>query len=120
LNPATSFWANRVKALGAGVRVKSLSADDMTDAWKKLTRNRMMKEKAELISQQIQAENGVQQAIQFIYSYMGSSLEARGGHGSKAEDLMAKADASDEAGKDASTVTKLVNKVSVLVDKMSV
>lgn len=31
------FWANRVNNLGAGLRVKSLSGEDMAAAWKEAT-----------------------------------------------------------------------------------
>lgn len=60
------FWASRVQKLGAGVRLSSLSANDIARAFSSVTRHRIMKERAEDIGKQIRAEDGVGDAIAFI------------------------------------------------------
>lgn len=67
-----TVWAKRVNALGAGLRVKSLGAHDLTDALVKGTqstcvcdcrsgadRDSIMREKAEIVGAKLRAEDGV-------------------------------------------------------------
>lgn len=72
-----TFWAQRVHKLGAGLRVKSLSADDMADALKEAVNDRVMKEKADIVGKQLRKENGVANAIKFIYQYWDKAVEER-------------------------------------------
>jgi len=64
------FWASRVHKLGAGLRVDSLSSSDLSAALMKATSDRVMKEKASAVGERIQAEDGVHNAINAIYTYM--------------------------------------------------
>lgn len=61
------FWSQRVAKLGAGVRVKSLSAEDLTDALIRVRDDRVMREKAQQVGEQIRKERGVEAAVDFIY-----------------------------------------------------
>lgn len=64
------FWAERVSRLGAGLRIDSLSANTLAEAFKKATSDRIMREKADQVKERIQAEDGPTRAVQFIYQYM--------------------------------------------------
>jgi sterol 3beta-glucosyltransferase len=60
------FWSARVQRLGVGIKLASLTANDISKAFTAATRNRIMQEKAEDIGNQIRAEDGCGDAIQFI------------------------------------------------------
>ncbi|KAF8208904.1 hypothetical protein K438DRAFT_1917258 [Mycena galopus ATCC 62051] len=64
------FWASRVQKLGAGLRVRSLHAQDFSEALIEATTSRVMKEKAVAVGQKIRAEDGVHTAIHTIYTYL--------------------------------------------------
>ncbi|KAA1469801.1 UDP-Glycosyltransferase/glycogen phosphorylase [Dentipellis sp. KUC8613] len=64
------FWASRVQRLGAGLRVSSLRVNEVADALTKATTDRIMKEKAASVGERIRREDGVQTAIQAIYTYL--------------------------------------------------
>ncbi|KAF5314999.1 hypothetical protein D9619_007125 [Psilocybe cf. subviscida] len=64
------FWASRVQKLGAGLRVPSLHASDLSDALIKATRSEVMKAKAASVGEQIRQENGVHTSIHAIYTYL--------------------------------------------------
>lgn len=67
------FWAGRLQKLGAGARIGSLDSDDIAEALKKATTDRIMKEKAADVGTSIRAEDGVRNAISFIESHLESS-----------------------------------------------
>lgn len=57
------FWAQRVAKLGAGARVASLEAHDITEALKKAAQDRITVEKATAVGEKIRREKGVEKAI---------------------------------------------------------
>jgi sterol 3beta-glucosyltransferase len=61
------FWSGRVAKLGAGLRVKSLQADDLADCLKKASGDRLLREKAEQVGDMIRRERGIEEATVFIY-----------------------------------------------------
>ena len=97
------FWAKRVQALGAGLRVKSLGANDLTEALTKGTRTVQLKEKAEIVGAKLRDEDGVANAIRWIYSMLPRAAVERGGiapgvkemQQKRQESLKANADATD-------------------------
>ncbi|CAL1713004.1 unnamed protein product [Somion occarium] len=64
------FWASRVQKLGAGLKVPSLRVGDLADALTRATSDRIMKEKAAMVGEKIRSEDGVLNAIQFMYVYL--------------------------------------------------
>ncbi|VEU22678.1 DEKNAAC103744 [Brettanomyces naardenensis] len=64
------FYASRVEDLGCGVVLKELNCHSLAVALKEVTTNKRIQEKAKLIGKKIRAENGVQNAINAIYSEM--------------------------------------------------
>ncbi|PLW44886.1 hypothetical protein PCASD_09154 [Puccinia coronata f. sp. avenae] len=70
-----TFWADRVARLGAGLKIDSLSVNILCEAFKKATSDRIIKEKAEQVKEQIQAEDGPSRAVQFIYQHLDFALE---------------------------------------------
>ncbi|ORY35482.1 hypothetical protein BCR39DRAFT_461494 [Naematelia encephala] len=60
------FWALRVTKLEVGLKVSSLRSDEVADALRKATSDRVMIEKAARIGERIRAENGVENAVQAI------------------------------------------------------
>ena len=70
------FWGFRVTKLGAGIKIDSLSAADLSAAFKKATTDRMMKEKAEKIGVKIRGEDGPEAAIQFMYVILSPKVYA--------------------------------------------
>ncbi|EFP79605.2 uncharacterized protein PGTG_05926 [Puccinia graminis f. sp. tritici CRL 75-36-700-3] len=70
-----TFWADRVARLGAGLKIDSLSVNTLCEAFNKATSDRIIKEKAEQIKEQIQAEDGPSRAVQFIYQHLDFALE---------------------------------------------
>jgi sterol 3beta-glucosyltransferase len=56
----------RVARLGAGLKIDSLSVNTLSEAFIKATSDRIIKEKAEQIKEQIQAEDGPSRAVQFM------------------------------------------------------
>ncbi|THH03346.1 hypothetical protein EW145_g6333 [Phellinidium pouzarii] len=63
------FWASRVQKIGAGMKVSSLSASEITTTLVKATSDRLMKERAASIGEKIRSENGVHNAVKAIYTY---------------------------------------------------
>ncbi|KAI9622861.1 hypothetical protein H4Q26_014798 [Puccinia striiformis f. sp. tritici PST-130] len=70
-----TFWADRVARLGAGLKIDSLSVNTLCEALKKATSDRIMKEKAGQVKEQIQAEDGPSRAVHFIYQHLDFALE---------------------------------------------
>lgn len=64
------FYANRVEDLGCGVALKSLNSKELAKALKEVTTNQRIIDKAKLVGKAITSENGVQNAIDSIYSMM--------------------------------------------------
>lgn len=64
------FWASRVQKLGAGIRLNSLHSKEVSQALKKATSDRVMKEKATSVGERIRQEDGVRTAISTIYTYL--------------------------------------------------
>ncbi|KAJ7095901.1 glycosyltransferase family 1 protein [Mycena belliarum] len=64
------FWSSRVQKLGAGLKVTSMHASDLSEALIKATTSRIMKEKAAAVGERIRAEDGVHTAIHTIYTYL--------------------------------------------------
>lgn len=62
--------ATRVSKLGAGVKISTLSAAELTSAFKQGTTDRIMREKAQAIGEKIRAENGPRAALMFIYDHI--------------------------------------------------
>ncbi|KAG0329204.1 Sterol 3-beta-glucosyltransferase [Dissophora globulifera] len=61
------FWAQRVEDAGVGVWMHDLSAKRLTAALITITTDQKMIRKAKLIGEKIRQEDGVGQAIQFLY-----------------------------------------------------
>jgi len=72
------FWATRVHKLGAGLRVNSLSANDLTEALVKATKDRVMKEKAEQVGEKLRSEDGSFKAVEFIHRFLFTAGKERG------------------------------------------
>jgi sterol 3beta-glucosyltransferase len=64
------FWASRVQKLGAGIKLNSLHSKEVSNALKKATADRVIKEKAASVGERIREENGVRTAINTIYTYL--------------------------------------------------
>lgn len=64
------FYANRVEDLGCGVALKSLSSKELAKALKEVTTSTRIIEKAKLVGKVITSEDGVQTAVDTIYSMM--------------------------------------------------
>lgn len=62
------FYASRVEELGVGIALKRLNAKTFTNALKAITTNESFGKKARVISQNINCESGVLEAIGDIYS----------------------------------------------------
>ncbi|KAI0051096.1 glycosyltransferase family 1 protein [Auriscalpium vulgare] len=71
------FWASRVQKLGVGVKVTSLRVAEIADALTKATTDRIMKERALAVGERIREENGVETAIEAIYTYMHRAAQDR-------------------------------------------
>ncbi|KAF5377187.1 hypothetical protein D9615_006328 [Tricholomella constricta] len=61
------FWADRVEALGVGSGVRKLTVTALTDALISATTDVKQIDRARLLGEQIQSENGVSTAIECIY-----------------------------------------------------
>ncbi|KAI5117363.1 hypothetical protein M0805_002477 [Coniferiporia weirii] len=64
------FWASRVQKLGAGMKVSSLHSSELASALVKATSDRLMRERAASIGENIRSEHGVQAAVRAIYTYL--------------------------------------------------
>ncbi|KAJ7356944.1 glycosyltransferase family 1 protein [Mycena albidolilacea] len=64
------FWADRVEALGVGSGVRKLTVDTLTDALVSATTDIKQIDRAQLIGEEIRAEDGVATAIESIYRDM--------------------------------------------------
>jgi len=67
------FWSGRVDKLGAGIRVKSLKTEAITEALTRARDDRVMREKAEVVGESIRQENGAENAVNFIYTNLSRS-----------------------------------------------
>ncbi|KAH8108738.1 hypothetical protein DFH11DRAFT_1071203, partial [Phellopilus nigrolimitatus] len=63
------FWASRVQRLGAGMKVSNLQSPELASALIRATSDRLMKERAASVGENIRSENGVQNAVKAIYMY---------------------------------------------------
>ncbi|CAH7676336.1 expressed protein [Phakopsora pachyrhizi] len=70
-----TFWAERVAKLGAGLRVDSLTVNQLSDALIRATSDSVMKEKAAKVGERIRAEDGPARAVQFIYQHLEFALD---------------------------------------------
>ncbi|KAJ9123072.1 hypothetical protein QFC22_001261 [Naganishia vaughanmartiniae] len=71
------FWAGRVQKLGVGLRVDNLGGDDLVNALQMATTDTVMIEKAAKIGEKIRAEDGVKNAIEYIYGYLPRAAKDR-------------------------------------------
>ncbi|KAF9483501.1 glycosyltransferase family 1 protein [Pholiota conissans] len=71
------FWASRVQALGAGLKINSLSVRDLTEGLIKATRTQSIKDRATAVGVKIRMENGVHKAIRTIYMYFDRASKNR-------------------------------------------
>lgn len=71
------FWSGRVDKLGAGIRVKNLKVDTIAEALIRARDDRIMKEKAEVVGEALQKENGVVNAVNFIYLNLSKSKRSK-------------------------------------------
>jgi hypothetical protein len=69
------FWASRVQALKAGLKLNSLTRGELQKALVKATQDRVMREKAAMVGERIRAENGTRSAVEFLYSELGLAWE---------------------------------------------
>ncbi|CAG8480364.1 21836_t:CDS:10 [Rhizophagus irregularis] len=61
------FWGDRIDNMGIGFCLKKLSTDKLSDYLVKVTTDKKIIKKAELVGENIRKEDGVQNAIQAIY-----------------------------------------------------
>lgn len=71
------FWAQRVTHLGVGLKIPSLDADDLADALNTATRDTVMVERAAMLGEKIRRENGVKNAIEYIYANLPRAAKDR-------------------------------------------
>lgn len=71
------FWSGRVAKLGAGVRVKSLSVDDLTEALSRARDETLLREKAQVVGEMIRKEKGLDIAREFIYQSLQRSKRVK-------------------------------------------
>ncbi|PWN31882.1 uncharacterized protein FA14DRAFT_162245 [Meira miltonrushii] len=71
------FWSGRVAKLGAGVRVKSLSVDDITEALTRARDETLLREKAQVVGEMIRKEKGLDVARDFIYQSLERSKRVK-------------------------------------------
>lgn len=67
------FWGQRVEALGVGTKPiskKSLTAEKLADAMRVAVNDQEMRQRALFLSEKIQAENGVRQAVELINRFV--------------------------------------------------
>ncbi|KAL7749219.1 Sterol 3-beta-glucosyltransferase [Sorochytrium milnesiophthora] len=69
------FWANRLQEMGIGVNVRKLTADRMAAALQQMVDDKKMRQAAKYVGERIRAENGVENAVQFIYRDLEYSRE---------------------------------------------
>lgn len=62
------FWALRVTKMGCGVKLASLKSDEIADALRKVTGDRVMIEKSRNVGIRIRQEKGVDTAVQAIHA----------------------------------------------------
>ena len=67
------FWGQRIEELGIGVTIKKLTVDKLSEAFINVTTNESMMKKAEIMGQQIRAEDGVETALKVFYSRYGQA-----------------------------------------------
>ncbi|KAI8922739.1 hypothetical protein BC831DRAFT_474734 [Entophlyctis helioformis] len=61
------FWADRVQELGVGLSLRKLAVDKLAAALVTLTTDVKMRERAALLGEKVRAENGVANAVQYVY-----------------------------------------------------
>lgn len=71
------FWSGRVAKLGAGVRVKSLSVDDISDSLIRARDETLLREKAQIVGEMIRKEKGLDVARDFIYQSLERSKRVK-------------------------------------------
>lgn len=87
------FWSGRVAKLGAGVRVKSLSVDDITEALSRARDETLLREKAQVVGEMIRKEKGLDVAREFIYQSLERSKRVkRALGGNKKQDSISRSD----------------------------
>lgn len=64
------FYGSRVEDMGVGVALKDLDSKSLSKALKEVTSNTRIIEKAKSVGEQIMKENGVQNAVDYIYTLM--------------------------------------------------
>lgn len=62
------FYANQIQDIGVGIALKKFNVESLTSALREVTTNYKMKERAKMVQNQIAKEDGVQTAINCIYS----------------------------------------------------
>lgn len=62
------FYASQIEDIGVGISLKKFNVESLASALKEVTSNLKMKENAKMVQRQIAKENGVQTAINCIYS----------------------------------------------------
>lgn len=76
LLPLSLGLANESVPVQCGVRVTSLSGNELADALIKATQNPLIKEAAAKVGERIRSEHGVETAIDCIYSYLHRARES--------------------------------------------
>ncbi|KAI8905613.1 hypothetical protein EDD86DRAFT_257740 [Gorgonomyces haynaldii] len=61
------FWADRVQDLGVGISLRKMTVQKLSQALLSISNDTKIQGKAKLMGERIRAENGVQNAIQFVY-----------------------------------------------------
>jgi sterol 3beta-glucosyltransferase len=74
------FWGQRIAALGVGpppIPRKQLTADRLATAIRLATTDHRMRERARVIAQEVEAEEGVTQAVHLIEGLLGAGNAPR-------------------------------------------
>lgn len=61
--------ALRVEKLGVGIKVEDIKQDELADALKTATTDKLMRKTAAKVGEKIRSEDGVDAAINWIYAY---------------------------------------------------
>ncbi|TID26235.1 hypothetical protein CANINC_002767 [Pichia inconspicua] len=64
------FYGSRVEDMGVGIALKDLNSKSLSKALKEVTTNTRIIAKAKFVGEQIMKENGVQNAVDYIYTLM--------------------------------------------------
>ena len=74
------FWGARIKALGVGpdpIPQKQLTAERLATAINRAVSDSAMRQRAVVLGTAVQAENGVDNAIEFVKKYLGEPVRAK-------------------------------------------